>query len=201
MIGSFWSTELRTFRMRIARLVTAALAATVVAVVSTGTPALAHNSLTKAVPAKNATVKEPPATVELSFLEEPEKLTIEVADAQGQKAAASGPSVKGKTGVLTLTDPLPGGTYTVRWSLVSDDGDPIKGTYKFTVDSPATASPTPSPTVSAPAPVATSAAPATPVAESSSDTSSSGWIIAIVAVVLLVAAGAIFLIRRRKTAE
>ncbi|MFG1605318.1 copper resistance protein CopC [Actinoplanes sp. NPDC049265] len=187
--------------MRIARIVTAALAATVVAVVSTGTPALAHNSLIKAVPAKNATVKESPASVELSFLEEPLKLTIEVVDAQHQKAAASGPSVKGKTGVLALTDPLANGTYSVRWSLVSDDGDPIKGTYKFTVDSPATPSPSPSVSSAAlePAPAATSA---TPVA--ADEGSSSGWIIAIIAiiaVVLVVAAGAIFLARRRKTAE
>jgi MYXO-CTERM domain-containing protein len=193
--------------MRIARLLTAALAATAIAVVSTGTPALAHNSLTKAVPAKNVTVKKSPATVELSFLEEPHKLTIEVIDAQEHKAPASGPEVKGKTGVLKLTGDLAGGTYTVRWSLVADDGDPIKGTYKFTVDAPA-ASPTVSsapPSSAPPSPVASSAAP-TPVRAADSTPEDdggpgAGLIIAIVAGVLVVAAGAFFLVRRRRTGE
>ena len=54
--------------MRIARLATAALVATVLAILFSG-PAWAHNSLTRAVPAQNATLDEAPAAVVLTFLQ------------------------------------------------------------------------------------------------------------------------------------
>ena len=193
--------------MRIARLVTAAVVTAAVAVISTGSPALAHNSLTKAVPAKNATVAKSPAKVELSFLQKVDatKLTIEVTDAQRQKVPADGPEADGKKGVLTFTGALANGTYTVAYSVVSEDGHPVKGSYKFTVEAPvppsasASATPSATPTLATPA-----APPATPATVAAADTSEdddgpgAGLIIAIVAAVAVIAAGAILVARRRR---
>ncbi|GLZ01411.1 copper resistance CopC family protein [Actinoplanes sp. NBRC 103695] len=191
--------------MRIARLVTAAVVAAAVAVISTGSPALAHNSLTKAVPAKNATVAESPAKVELSFLQKVDatKLTIEVTDAQGQKVPSDRPEADGKKGVLTLTGTLANGTYSVAYSVVSEDGHPVKGSYKFTVDSPAAPSAPPSATPTLETPAAPAASPETVAAAGTSDDDGpgAGLIIAIVAAVAVIAAGAIFVARRRKTTE
>ena len=191
--------------MRIARLVTAAFIAAAAAVISTGSPALAHNSLTKALPAKNATVAESPAKVELSFLQKVDatKLTIEVTDAQQQKVPSDGPEADGKKGVLTLTGTLANGTYTVAYSVVSEDGHPVKGSYKFTVDAPVppSASPSATPTLETPAEPPASPETVTAADTSDDDGPGAGLIIAIIAAVAVIAAGAIFVARRRKTAE
>jgi copper resistance protein C len=194
--------------MRIARLVTAAVIAAAAAVVSTGSPALAHNSLTKAVPAKNATVKEAPAKVELSFLQKVDatQLTIEVLDAQEQKVPSDAPEADGKKGVLALTGDLANGTYTVKYSVVSEDGHPVKGSYKFTVDAPvapsASAAPAPSEEpVATDGPTSSPAtAPATVPAADSSESSGpgAGLIVAIVVAVLVIGGGAVVLARRRR---
>jgi methionine-rich copper-binding protein CopC len=188
--------------MRIARLVTAAVAATALLVFSGGAPAWAHNALTKAVPAKNATVKESPEKVELTFLDSlDDTFTIEVADAQGQKVPTGKASVDGKKGTAAITGTLAGGTYTVTYRLVADDGDPIKGSYKFTVD---TAAPSTAPSPSAsPDPVVSSSAPAsTPATVAASETSGgdTNWalIISIAVAVVVLATGALLLGRRRK---
>lgn len=191
--------------MRIARLVTAAVAAAVVAVISTGSPALAHNSLTKAVPAKNATVTRSPAKVELSFLQKVDatKLTIEVTDAQQQKVPSGDAEADGKKGVLTLTGTLANGTYTVTYSVVSEDGHPVKGSYKFTVDAPVppSASSEPEAPASTPAEVPASTPATVAAADTSADDGGpgAGLIMAIVAAVAVIAAGAIFLVRRRNS--
>ncbi|MEV7628948.1 copper resistance CopC family protein [Actinoplanes sp. NPDC089786] len=191
--------------MRIARLVTAAVATAALAVIGTGGPALAHNSLTKAVPDKNATVRKPPASVQLSFLQkvDPEKLTIEVVDAQQQKVPSGRPEADGKMGLLALTGTLANGTYTVRYSVVSEDGHPVKGSYKFTVDAPVAAAPSPSSTTPSPSPsvAPTTDAPATVTAADTSSSSgpSAGLIIGIAALALVLVGGAIFVVRRRRT--
>jgi copper resistance protein C len=187
--------------MRIARLVAAAVAATALVVVTTGGPALAHNSLTKAVPDKNATVKKPPATVELTFLQrvDPKFLTIVVTDAQKQKVPAAAAEADGKKGTLPLTGELANGTYQVAYRVVSEDGHPVQGSYTFTVAAPGVTSASPSvspdPVVSSPAPAA---APSTVAAADTSD-DGPGWalIAAIVAGLLVIGLGALFVARRR----
>jgi copper resistance protein C len=189
--------------MRIARLVAAASAAVALAVLTTGSPALAHNSLTKAVPAKNATLTEPPARIELSFLQkvDAKQLVIEVADAQKAKVAADRPEADGKKGTLPLTGTLANGIYTVTYRVVSEDGHPVKGTYTFTVTAPvATSSPSASsPALETPAPVVTSDPPATLAASTTSD-DGPNWalIIGILVALVLIAAGAVLALRRRR---
>jgi copper resistance protein C len=191
--------------MRITRLLAAASAATVIAVL-TASPALAHNSLTKAVPDKNATVTERPEQVQLSFLQkvDPKFLTIVVTDAQKNKVPMDAATADGKTGTATFSQPLVNGVYTVAYRVVSQDGHPVQGSYTFTLDDPA-ATPSPSATPSSP-PTPQEAAPSTPAVEtvplSSEDTDDGlGWgpIIAIIAGVLVVGGVALFALRRRKT--
>lgn len=121
-------------------------------------PALAHNSLVEVLPAKDATLTEAPTEVKLRFLAtlKPDtKLTVTGPD--GANAAGT-VTVDGKF----ISAPFSGtanGEYTVGYELVSDDGHPVKSTYTFTLQLPATEpvrqteSPTPASTQAAAAPV------------------------------------------------
>src|SRR6187431_3010724 len=102
--------------MRIIRLVAAASAATILAVLAGG-PALAHNSLVEAVPTKDAVLKKAPAEVRLTFLQKLDArfTTIVVTDAAKQKVPAGAPEAEGKTGTVAFTGMLPNGDYTVAY--------------------------------------------------------------------------------------
>ncbi len=147
------STDRRIAAISLALLV-AALA------VLPASPALAHVALRASTPAAGATVTEPPAAVELQFdgpllaggdhavgLFDPaggrvdDDRTVEVSDR----------AVRVGVGALTAA-----GTYTVRWLVVSGDGDPIEGTYSFTYDGPVAA--TQAPVVPTPEPAASGGA-------------------------------------------
>ena len=155
--------------MRIARLLVLALAATTLAVLAPGA-AWAHNSLTRATPAKDATLDESPGGVELTFLQkvDPAALTTTVTDA-GRRAVPAGPArAAGKTGSVAFSGPLPDGVYTVAYRVVSLDGHAVQGSYRFTVDDPtATTAPEtgPSSPPARPAPVAAAPGGAAPGGE------------------------------------
>lgn len=191
--------------VRIRRLVVA-LAAVLAALVP-GAPAWAHNSLVEAVPAKNATLTEAPATVKLSFLQklDPEFTTIVVSDAAQQKVPADPPKVANKTGTLTLTAPLANGDYTVAYQVVSTDGHTVKGSYKFTVAAAAAApssAAAPVPAPSSPAPALSTAPPlAAQNASAAKDSGGSGWIWIVVLVVLAGTGLAGFLVVRSRRAS
>ena len=97
-------------RMRIVRLLAAAAL-----VVSTGSPAWAHNSLAEASPAKNSTLENAPEEVRLTFVQRvgPKAVSIEVTDTSGQRVPAEEPRAEGKVATLAFTEPLANGTYTV----------------------------------------------------------------------------------------
>ncbi|XVV13344.1 copper resistance CopC family protein [Actinoplanes sp. CA-131856] len=178
------------------RLALALVAA--VAVLLPGAPAWAHNSLAEATPAKNATVKKAPESVKLRFLQKlnPTATTITITGAT--PVTASAPKIEGATGTITFA-PLPNGEYTVAYDVVSKDGHPVKGSYKFTVTAPVTSSP-----AAAPSPTPTTEAPTTeapPAALVSDDESSSntGWVIAMVAGALIVVGGVVLVLRRRRS--
>lgn len=193
--------------MRIARLAGAALAAAVIAVLP-GAPAWAHNSLTSASPDKNAELTESPTEIKLRFLQKLDEryVTIALTGPDGTKIEAGAPEVDDTYGTLTVSDPLPNGAYTVAYRVVSQDGHPVQGSYKFTVDDPSAAASSPPPAASAaPAPAASATASAEAVAAESAASqtpadSTSWWpIIAGAVVVALLAAGAVVFARRRKT--
>jgi copper resistance protein C len=191
--------------MRIARLLAAASAAAVLAVL-TGSPAWAHNSLTDASPAKNATLAEAPGRVKLTFLQrvDPDALSIVVTDPAGREVPATGPEAAGKAGSLTFDEPPANGVYTVTYRVVSLDGHPVKGSYKFTVDDPS-AAPSSSPSVasspSVPSTPASSAvaAPAPETVPTSAEASDPDWWLPVAGLVVVIALviGGVLLKRRQ----
>jgi methionine-rich copper-binding protein CopC len=113
-------------------LIFAAMAGLVLAVAS---PALAHNTLVKADPAKDQTLSAPPAEVRLQFLStlKPDtKLTVTGPDGASVIGAVK---VEGKFISAPFTATV-GGVYTVGYELVSDDGHPVKSSYTFTLQGP-----------------------------------------------------------------
>ena len=140
-------------------------------------PAYAHNVLRKATPAQDAELTKAPTKVTLDFLQKlnPAFTTVTLSDADKQPVATSEPEVDGTKATVTIDSPLPNGVYTVAYRVVSNDGHPVQGSYKFTVADPtATAEPSPSPEptepTESPSPTAeqTSVAPASPAASDSS---------------------------------
>jgi methionine-rich copper-binding protein CopC len=181
--------------------------AVVLAVLTPGAPAWAHNALAEATPPKDATLEKAPTGVRLRFLQklDPAATTITVTDAGKQPVAASKPEVDGATGSITFTEPPANGVYTVAYNVTSRDGHLVKGSYKFTVDdpdAPAAASAAP-PAAASTAPAATSPAGAAALENTSATSESAGspvaWIVA-AAVVLLAAVGTFLFLRRRRSA-
>jgi methionine-rich copper-binding protein CopC len=107
------------------------------AVLAAPAAALAHAQLDHANPAAGSTVKPAPKDVTLSFTEavEPKFSSIEVRDAKGaamQNGAVR--RVSGNTAQLRVeVKPLPPGTYTVHWRVLSVDTHRTKGSFTFTV--------------------------------------------------------------------
>src|SRR5699024_11695292 len=44
------------------------------------------------------------------------------------------PRVEGPDAIVELTEPLPAGTHTIQWRVVSSDGHPIEGALTITVE-------------------------------------------------------------------
>ncbi|AXH93117.1 copper resistance protein CopC [Micromonospora aurantiaca] len=141
------------------RSVTALLAAALTALLLVpATPASAHNSLQEATPARDARLTAAPTQVTLRFLQglNPSFTTITVSDAAQRTVPTSAPAVDGATGTVTIDEPLGNGTYTVAYRVVSRDGHPVQGSYRFTVADPAAPAPS-APASAAPTPTAVAA--------------------------------------------
>ena len=158
-----------------------------------GGPAWAHNSLVDASPAKNAKLREPPERVRLTFLQrvDPKALAIEVTDAREQPVPAEDARAEGKVASLAFVGMLANGTYRVTYRVVSLDGHPVQGSYRFTVDD-APASTTPAP------PVGPSPAVPEAVAAATESGGAKWWPAAAgVAVIAIVAVGVMWVVRRK----
>jgi copper resistance protein C len=185
--------------MRIARLFAAATAAATLAVL-TGGPAWAHNSLTDASPARNATVKKAPEQVKLTFLQKLDpNLTIAVSDADKRKVAAGEPEANGKVGTLTFDEPLANGTYAVTYRVVSTDGHPVQGSYRFTVADPSAAPAAAAPAAPSTAPTSPAAPPAVETVPTSNSGGGGDWWLVVVGtgVAIALVAGGWVVARRR----
>lgn len=97
--------------------------------------ASAHATLLRTVPADGAVLAHGPAAVRVEFDD-----TIRVASGNAAVANDSGasilagtPTVAGHTLVVPLRKGLPDGAYSVRWSIVSDDGHREEGVLAFAV--------------------------------------------------------------------
>lgn len=191
------------------------------------TPASAHTGLLSSDPRDGAQLAAPPAQVSFVFDEEllPDFANFSVTSAAGDPISIVGIRIDGAAAVLPWPSDAPGGTYTVAYRVVSQDGHPVSGSITFGYVSE---SPTPEPTSSSPAPTSSSASPTvsptsaspapaptdsptptqspttTPSPSPSPDvnpvssTTSIGWIIAAAAVVILAIIAIVALVMRRR---
>ena len=121
-----------------------ALALTVVAVLSTATPALAHNVLISSDPANGSSVAAGPQKISLTFDQY-------VQGADVNQIAVTGPGggqwAEGPISVVNnvISAPLrplgPAGKYTVGYRVLSADGHPVTGELSFTLTAAGTGTP------------------------------------------------------------
>ena len=138
----------------------AALLAAGLALLVAATPAWAHNSLSSASPAREATLSRAPTEITLEFLArlDPAFTTIVLTDGTKRRVPTGDPVVDGTKSTVQVTDTLPNGTYTVAYRVVSADGHPVQGSYPFTVADPAgRTAPTVAPTTASASPAAATA--------------------------------------------
>jgi copper resistance protein C len=94
-------------------------------------PALAHTSLRASTPAANSSVHMPINFVQLTFSSAPTQPSVTVTGTDGKNLSKGTAQVDGVV-VKQPLDTLPSGAITVKWRVVSPDGDPVEGTFKFT---------------------------------------------------------------------
>ncbi|AQU66091.1 copper resistance CopC family protein [Streptomyces niveus] len=99
-------------------------------------PAFAHTELVAGSPAESASESRPPRSIELTFSDEMTSRYAKVAltAPDGGQGAAGLPQVTGRTVTLPVKPGLPAGSYTVGYRVVSADGHPVAGSYRFTVE-------------------------------------------------------------------
>lgn len=120
----------------------AALLLCVGASLTTAPAASAHDQLISSSPASDERLDKPPASITLTFISPLLTLGHEVRVVDDNaRNWVSGAAVLTRE---TLTQPLPelpDGGYQVSWRVVSADGHPISGGYRFRIGNPAAAEP------------------------------------------------------------
>ena len=100
--------------------------------------AAAHAILQRAEPRVESKLKRPPEEVRLYFTErlEPAYSTLRVLDARGLQVDRRDSRVDRSNPVLlrATLPPLPAGTYTVRWRVLSIDADITEGDFTFHIE-------------------------------------------------------------------
>ncbi|ETK36777.1 copper resistance CopC family protein [Microbispora sp. ATCC PTA-5024] len=175
--------------MRIRALLLLGLACTLLAV--WGTPASAHDSLRSSTPAKNAVVSGLDH-IELEFSAHVSFPVVILHDAAGHRFESGTPRTDGPKVTEAVAGPLPSGSYTVAWRVVSSDGHPVEGEIPFTVRSSST-----SPGRAAPS----AGAPATAAAGGGGQSGIPGWVWAVLAGLVVLGAAALLSGRGKKHAE
>jgi methionine-rich copper-binding protein CopC len=103
------------------------------------TPAGAHPTLKSANPPISGVAPTAPTEIRLSFSEGliVKFCSVELKDQAGRAIATGRVSTDPKDQkqlVVPLQDPLPAGSYTVKWNVVSVDTHRVNGTYTFKVE-------------------------------------------------------------------
>ncbi len=116
----------------------ASLAMLAVIVIGAGGPAVAraHAFPNAEQPLVGSTVTAPPSRVTITYDAPIESLfaKLEVIDAAGQEQTVGPPTVGPDHRTLSVAlKPLKPGDYTVKWSVVAEDGHRTEGSYDFTV--------------------------------------------------------------------
>lgn len=105
--------------------------------IASGSAALAHAFLDHASPAVGSTVPAAPTAVSISFTQdlEPAFSSVTVTNEAGQRVDLGNAQVPPGTPAELRVGlrPLPPGTYTVSWRVVSVDTHPTEGRFQFTI--------------------------------------------------------------------
>ncbi|MFI2665214.1 copper resistance CopC family protein [Micromonospora carbonacea] len=127
------------------RAAAAAALAALAVLAAPAAPAAAHNSLAAATPAADTRLAEPPSEITVRFLQklDPGLTTVVLSDATRRVVPTGAPVVAGTRATVAVAETLPDGTYTVAYRVVSTDGHPVQGSYRFTVAGPAATAPAP----------------------------------------------------------
>ena len=100
-------------------------------------PSFAHAQLTSANPKANSVLFALPSTIKLQFTDdiiaEAGVNVITVTGPTGKRADSGATSVTGNQLAVSVKKSATLGKYTVRYRVVSEDGHPITGTYKFSL--------------------------------------------------------------------
>lgn len=189
----------------------ALFAALLAALLALGAPAQAHDTLLESDPVDGATLETSPEAITLTFSADVLEVSplVRITDESGEQLAEVTPSVDGPVATATLEEPLPAGTSTVQWRVVSSDGHPIEGTFEVTVEQDAAAEETTEAPAeeSSPAEESAPAGTTTPAeedeqatAEAAEDESGSSMtpLLIVLGVVVVGAVVAVLLIMRRR---
>ncbi len=100
-------------------------------------PALAHAALLASTPRDGQIVQTSPGEITMEFSEPLEEglFNLKLFDGNGRQIALAKPQLAaGDAAQMRAKLPaLPNGTYTVAWSVVSEDGHPVSGSFSFSV--------------------------------------------------------------------
>jgi copper resistance protein C len=174
-------------------------------------PAMAHAELIESDPAQGATLATVPTQVRLTFNEpvSPAPNLLEIIGPGNATWTVGTPAVAGAVITIPVTPTGPAGPVTLAYRVVSSDGDPVTGSFRFTLAAtpvttttvPPTTTTTTTTTVT-PEPTTTTAAPTGNTAEPADDDGGGVpawvWIVG-AAVVVAVGAGIAVSASRRRT--
>ena len=110
------------------------LAALILFVFAVPFSAMAHTGLSSSNPAEGEQISEPLEEINLIFETQIEAGSTMALESEGQsfkldEISASGNTLQGQL----VEDELPNGDYTLAWSIIGEDGHPIKGEVRFEV--------------------------------------------------------------------
>lgn len=119
-----------------------ALVAALLLALALAPPAVhAHDTLIATDPEDGATLETSPEQITLTYSANILDVSpvVRISDEDGELLTEITPRVEGPDAIADIADPLPAGTHTIQWRVVSSDGHPIEGTFTITVEQDAAA--------------------------------------------------------------
>lgn len=168
----------------------------------------AHSGLSASTPAEGESLEVSPADIRFEFDTPIKQGEMTLTTEAGDEIEVADVSVSETELIGQLDEELPNGTYTVNWSVISQDSHEVAGTLIFNVAAEEAVEETPEEDVTEATPEATeSEEAAAPAEEQASQTAataddsaqgSSMWVTLIIAAILVIAAITFVVMAKRK---
>jgi copper resistance protein C len=110
-----------------------ALSVLVVASLVSSPRASAHSWILATIPDQNSVVPAAPTQVYTSWNEHVTNVVMTVTGPDQAQWSTGSPQGSGAQYTEAIRPDGPPGVYTVNWKVISDDGDPVSGTWTYTV--------------------------------------------------------------------